>query len=639
MDPRLLKLYNQELQHVREMGAEFARQFPKIAGRLGMEGISVSDPYVERLIEGFAFLTSRVQLKLDAEFPRFSNRLAEIVYPHFLAPTPSMLVAQFDPIMGDATLLTGFPVPRGTRLTGQMSKGEQTACEFVTSQEVRMWPLKVDAAEYFSYAADLSVSNLKLPPGSKVKGGIKLTLSCPPELTLTQINLDDLRLHFSGADEVAYKLYERVMASAIGVLVCDPSRPPREQVMLPASCIEAVGFDDNEALLPVTLRGFEGYRLLQEYFAFPQRFLFADFKGFGPAMREVSQKLAAAKGDAKGGVQSVQLIVLLGEGDTTLEGAVDASNFQLNCTPAINLFDKRCDRIHVNGLQHDFHVLPDRTRPMDFEVHALTEVMGYGSGGGDEQVFKPFYAAHHTEHADHTAYYAVQREPRLLSSHQKRVGPRSSYIGSEVFISLVDQREAPFSQELRQLGVSALCTNRDMPLHMPIGVSSSDFALDVTGPIQAIKVVKGPSKPVSSNREGSEAWRLVNQLSLNYLSLTDADPQQGAAALRELLSLHGGRREQGADKQIEGVRHVKVSPTVRRLPMGGPITFGRGQLIDLEVDEYAFQGASAFLLASVLERFLARYASINTFTELRLTSASRGAIKHWGPRCGARPVL
>jgi len=630
MDPRLLKLYNQELQHVREMGAEFARQFPKIAGRLGMDGLAVSDPYVERLIEGFAFLTSRVQLKLDAEFPRFSNRLAEIVYPHFLAPTPSMAVTQFEPLLADPSLLTGFTVPRGTRLTGQLGKGDQTACEFVTAQDVRLWPLKVDSAEYFSYAADLSVSSLKLPAGRKVKGGIRITLSCPPELSLSQIALDDLRLHFSGADDVAYKLYERVMCSAIGVLVCDAGRPPREQVLLPAQTIVPVGFEDHEALLPVTQRGFEGYRLLQEYFAFPQRFLFADFKGVGNAIRQVGERV---------GGHTVQLIVLLDQGDTGLEGAVDAGNFQLNCTPAINLFEKRCDRIHVTGLQHDFHVVPDRTRPMDFEVYELKDVTGYGAGGSDGQTFKPFYAAHHTEHADHSAYYAVQREPRLLSATQKRVGPRSSYIGSELFISLVDQREAPYSQDLRQLGVLALCTNRDMPLHMPIGVSASDFLLDITGPIASIKVLRGPSKPISSNRDGSEPWRLINQLSLNYLSLTDTDPMQGAAALRELLSLHGGRRDQGPDKQIEGVRHVKVASTVRRLPMGGPITFGRGQLVDLEVDDFAFQGASAFLLASVLERFLARYASINTFTELRLSSSSRGLIKHWGPRCGSRPVL
>ncbi|HRH18933.1 MAG TPA: type VI secretion system baseplate subunit TssF, partial [Aquabacterium sp.] len=563
-------------------------------------------------------------------FPRFSNRLAEIVYPHFLAPTPSMAVTQFEPLLADPSLLTGFTVPRGTRLTGQLGKGDQTACEFVTAQDVRLWPLKVDSAEYFSYAADLSVSSLKLPAGRKVKGGIRITLSCPPELSLSQIALDDLRLHFSGADDVAYKLYERVMCSAIGVLVCDAGRPPREQVLLPAQTIVPVGFEDHEALLPVTQRGFEGYRLLQEYFAFPQRFLFADFKGVGNAIRQVGERV---------GGHTVQLIVLLDQGDTGLEGAVDAGNFQLNCTPAINLFEKRCDRIHVTGLQHDFHVVPDRTRPMDFEVYELKDVTGYGAGGSDGQTFKPFYAAHHTEHADHSAYYAVQREPRLLSATQKRVGPRSSYIGSELFISLVDQREAPYSQDLRQLGVLALCTNRDMPLHMPIGVSASDFLLDITGPIASIKVLRGPSKPISSNRDGSEPWRLINQLSLNYLSLTDTDPIQGAAALRELLSLHGGRRDQGPDKQIEGVRHVKVASTVRRLPMGGPITFGRGQLVDLEVDDFAFQGASAFLLASVLERFLARYASINTFTELRLSSSSRGLIKHWGPRCGSRPVL
>src|SRR4051794_14447658 len=151
MDPRLLRYYNQELQHLHEMGAEFAQQFPKIAARLGIDGIEVSDPYVERLLEGAGFLAARVQLKLDAEFPRFTQRLLEILYPNFLAPTPSMLVAQFRPQPDEPNLAQGVTIARGSALRSQLGKGDTSTCEFRTAHELTLWPLELTAAEYFSF--------------------------------------------------------------------------------------------------------------------------------------------------------------------------------------------------------------------------------------------------------------------------------------------------------------------------------------------------------------------------------------------------------------------------------------------------------------------------------------------------------
>jgi type VI secretion system protein ImpG len=625
MDPRLLRYYNQELQHLREMGAEFAQQFPKIAARLGIDGIEVNDPYVERLLEGVAFLTGRVQLKLDAEFPRFTQRLLEIVHPQFLAPTPSMLIAQLQPDLGDGNLARGVVVPRGSVLRSQVAKGDATACLFRTGHEVTMWPLEVTGVEYFSYAADLPLSAL----GSlsrKIKGGLRIKLRTTGSAQFGQLALNDLRLHFSGNDEIAYKLHERVLGSTVCVMVRPATRGATEHTALPARTVQPVGFDDDQALLPVSLRGFSGYRLLQEYFAFPQRFLFADLLGVGDALR------------AQGGTEA-EIVLLFERGDATLESVVDASNIALNCTPAVNLFERRCDRIHVNTTQSDFHVVVDRTRPMDYEIYQLNEVTGYGMGVDSEQPFLPFYAAYHTETHQHSAYYAVQREPRLLSATQQRNGARSSYVGTELYISLVDTREAPFAGDLRQLGLSALCTNRDLPLLMPLGLGASDFSIDGVAAVKAVRCIKGPSKPLSALREGGIAWKFVNHLSLNYLSLLDTDERQGAAALRELLELYAAGSDGSMLKQVEGLRSVRTQPIVRRLPMSGPITFGRGLQIDLEVDEFAFQGLSAFLFGAVLDRFFARHVSINAFAETTLRSQGRGEIMRWVPRCGTRPIL
>lgn len=622
MDPRLLRYYNQELQHLREMGAEFAQQFPKIAARLGMEGIEVSDPYVERLLEGVGFLSARVQLKLDAEFPRFTRRLLEIVYPNFLAPTPSMVVAQFQPELNEGNLARGVTVPRGTALRSLLGKGDVTACEFRTAQDVVLWPIEIASAQYFSFAPDLPLN--ALPVGGKVKGGVRLRLRTTAGLNFDQIDLDRLRLFFSGADEVAYRLHELVLGNCLGMLVGPVARPLPWYEFVAGRQIRSAGFSDDEALLPVSLRGFQGYRLLQEYFAFPQRFLFADLGGLRRALR-------------RHGGNELEVVLLFGRGDARLESVVDAGNFALNCAPAINLFGRRCDRIHVSEKAFEYHVVADRTRPMDFEVFDVESVIGYGAEA--EQAFLPFYAAFHSEHPEHQAYFSLQREPRLLSAAQKRTGFRSSYVGSEVFLSLVDSREAPFDKDLRQLAITARCTNRDLPLTMPVGAGATDFTLEAAAPVVGIRCIKGPSKPWSSLREGNAPWQLISHLSLNYLDLVDSGEGEAAAALREMLELHATLGDAGMAKQIEGLRSVRVKPLVRRFPLPGPLTFGRGLQIELEVDELAFQGGSAFLFGAVMEQFFARHVSINAFTETVLRSASRGEVMRWVPRVGDRAIL
>src|SRR6185436_17955759 len=174
MDPRLLQYYNLELQHLRETGAEFAREFPKIAARLGMHDLEVADPYVERLLEGVGFLAARVQLKLDAEFPRFTQSLLEIVYPHYLAPTPSMVVAKLSPDPGETNLAAGVTIPRGTTMQGIQIAEDTAACEFRSAQDVTLWPLEVVSASYFSFAPDLPITSL--PVASRVKGGLRIRL-------------------------------------------------------------------------------------------------------------------------------------------------------------------------------------------------------------------------------------------------------------------------------------------------------------------------------------------------------------------------------------------------------------------------------------------------------------------------------
>ncbi|MGQ0697754.1 MAG: type VI secretion system baseplate subunit TssF [Panacagrimonas sp.] len=623
MDPRLLRHYNTELQHLHEMGAEFARQFPKVAARLGMDGVEVADPYVERLLEGAAFLSSRVHLRLDAEFPRFTQRLLEIVYPQLLAPIPSMTVVRFDPDINDPALDRGFVVPRQTGLRSLLGKGDSTACQFRTAQSVTMLPLQIVQAQYFTYAPDLPLQGL--PVASRIKGGLRLRLRTREGMSISQLKLDRLTLYLSGIEDIAYRLHELLLGQGLGVLGLPTQRPASWHEFVPSSAIAPLGYADADALLPVTLRGFSGYRLLQEYFAFPQRFLFVELSG----LSRITQRCTG---------NEIDLVIPLGRGDASLEGVVDAAQFSLFCTPAINLFSRRTDRVNVTPHQHDLHIVVDRSRPMDFEVHSVESVVGYDEGNQNERRFLPFYEAYQDAAEDQQAYFSFQREPRLLSAEQKRKGFRSTYVGSELFLSLVDANEAPFAESLKQLAISALCTNRDLPLHMPVGIAKTDFNAEQSVPTQSIRCIRGPTRPHSTLREGQSAWALISHLSLNYLSLMNEDPQRGATALRELLNLYAGS-DATVEKQIEGVRSIKVTPVTRRLPMPGPIAFGRGLRLELELNEMGFQGGSPFLFGSVMEQFFARYASLNSFTETVLRGSQRGEIMRWSPRCGERAIL
>lgn len=623
MDPRVLRYYDRELRHLREMGGEFAKEYPKIAGRLGLEGFECADPYVERMLEGFAFLAARVQLKLDAEFPRFTQHLLEIIYPHYLAPTPSMAVVQFQPDLNEGSLKDGFRIERGNVLRSVLGKGEQTPVEYRTAHEVTLWPIEIVEAEYSSRdVASVEVSDL---PG--LRAGLRLRLRTTAGLKFSDLGLENLALYLRGAGEQAMHLYEQFLVNAAAVVVRPASRPTPWQEVITKDPIRPLGFDDEDSLIPSGARSFHAYRLLHEYFAFPERYMFVELCGLGPAVRKCQET-------------ELEIIVLLDRNDPMLENAVNADQFALSCSPVINLFPKRTDRIHVSDRQSEFHVVPDRTRPIDFEVYQVHEVHGYGTNSDEERAFLPFYAAKDFDDGDDDhAYFAVQRVPRILSSKQRRRAPRSSYVGSEVFVSLVDSRDAPYSTDLRQLALTTLCTNRDLPLHMTVGQGRTDLSMESGAPVRAVRCLSGPTRPRPPFSEGETAWRLINHLSLNYLSLVDSDSQQGAAALRELLTLYSEAGEAHIHKQIEGVRTVRSKPITRRIVGEGPITFGRGLEVVLSLEEASFEGTGVFLLGAVLEQFFSRYVSINSFTETVLETFERGEVVRWPARIGRRQIL
>ena len=618
MDTRLLAHYENELAFLRDMGSEFAAAFPKIAGRLGMEGVEVLDPYVERLLEGTAFLSARVQLELDMQFPAFTANLLEIVYPHFLAPTPSMTVVGFEPDLANSGVKDGFLLKRHTRLRSRQIEGEQTACIYRTASDLMLWPIEVAEAEYIDSRGGLVAAGVSRD--TPARAGIRLRLRRKDGDKISNLKLDKLVLHLTGQGSEPWILHEALSTRVTALVGRSTDRRDQWTQVLAKGKSQPKGFEQDEAMLPTPRRSFDGYRLLQEYFAMPQRFHFVELSGLNPALRRAAGP-------------EVDIYVLLSEPMPDAGVSVRRENFMLHAVPAINLFDRTFDRVHITTSDTEHYVTPNRTALLDYEIYSINSVSGIGTTGETDVSFRPFYSATDITAAGetHPTYYTIHRRMRQRNEKERLRGVRTSYLGSEVYLTLVDGSQAPYSASLSQLAVTGLCTNRDLPLLLSTAGKDA-FHLPDGGPVLSISTLVPPSRPRPTIAQGDTAWRLISHLSLNYLSI--ADEGNGGAALRELIGLYAPAGDRIIAKQLEGVRGVTTRPIVRRMTDEILSTAVRGLEIKLDFDESFFEGAGAYILGSVLERFFRKYVTINSFTETVLTTQQRGEITRWRPESG-----
>ena len=623
MNRNFLGLYNNELHHLREVAAEFARDFPKIAGRLALDKEAKEecpDPFVERLLEGVAYLGARVQLKIEAEFPRFTRSLLETVYPHYLCPTPSMSIVHMEPDPNSSATPEGFLIPRGSALQGTSSASD-SVCEFRTAHDVRIWPLKVAEGKYLTR----NMSELGLTNTFGAKAAIRIRLQVQGDMKLKALQLNQLPFFVRGLNEAPAAILEQIFARAAHVVIRTAKTQGNVCHVLPPTTLHRGGLRQSEALLPFAPRGFEGYRLVHEYFAMPERFLFFEFT----ELREALQKCDC---------QTVDLIILLNEAEPRLENIVDAQTFDLFCTPIINLFPKQLDPISLGDKFSEYHAVPDRTRQLDYEIYQVEKAVGQGASADSRQIFQPFYLARDTD-LESAAYYSCNRVPRVLSAREKQFGATSSYAGSEMYIALVDGHAAPYNANLAQLDVKALCTNRHLPIQLVTRQGKTDFRLNLFAPVSSIRCIVGPTVPKPAHPDGEIAWRVISHMSLNYLSLLNASDETGPAGLREMLKLYCDSNDLRSQKQVDCIIAAFCQPITRRVDAPGPLTFGRGLQVTLDFDEHAFEGSGIFILGSVLEQFFARYVSINSFTETVIRSQQRGEIIKWPAHPGKRQLI
>ena len=603
-DDLLLPYYERELTFFRQMGAEFAAKYPKIASRLLLEADRSEDPHVERLIQAFAFLASRIHHKLDDEFPEITDALLGVLYPHYLAPIPSMSIAQFvlDPDQGKLT--SGHHIPRGSMLYSQSVNG--SPCRFRTCYPVTLWPLEVASARFD--APD------RVSPSPKAAAVIRLELRCLGGTPFTDLELNSLRFFLHGESPLVYALYELLFNNTCQVQF----RPLEEQkgikpIVLPARCLKTVGFGPDEGVLPYTPRSFLGYRLLQEYFAFPEKFLFFDL---GELDRTVRARFRTG----------VEVLLFLDK-PPRLEQPINADTFRLGCTPIVNLFEQVAEPIRVTHAETEYRVVPDVGRQQATEVYSVDSVTSVSPYLPEPIIFEPFYSFKHaTEREQQQAFWHTTRRP----------SPRKGDTGTEVYLSLVDLNFRPTLPAIETLTLHITCTNRDLSGKLPFGGERGDLDLEGAAPLSRIRCLKKPTETIRPSLRRGAQWRLISHLSLNYLSICEG----GRDALQEILKLYDFSDSNVIRQQIAGITHVTSRRVVGRptsMPWNG---FCRGMEITLEFDEDRYVGSGVFLFASVLEKFFGLYGSMNSFTQLiAVTKQREEPLRRWLPRAGEQILL
>ncbi len=630
MRDELLGYYERELVFLRRMGAEFARRYPKIAARLELDEEKIEDPHVERIIEAFAFLTGRIGLKLDDELPEITEAFFNVLYPHYLAPIPSMSIAQFSYGSPNDKLTAVQKMEKGSRLNSRPIDG--SPCRFRTAYDVDLMPLEIESASLESSAP-------KDGRGKFADSHIKIGMRCFGNANLHEMKVggtgqapESIGFYLDGDPQLVFPLYEIIFNHASTVEFRAKEQPignrslktltniqlklPDPVIIPAAEVIKQVGFEDDQSLLPYTKRSFMGYRLLSEYFAFPYKFLFFDLYGLD---RAIAKKFGS------------HFEILIHLKDITPPVApISNETFRMGCTPIVNLFSKLADPIYLSQQKYEYQIIPDVHRQGSTEIYSVDEVITSDPQSNTTRDFAPFYSMRHAygEQMEKSFWYTVRRPSQ-----------RPDDDGTEIFMSLVDIDFDPLIPATEVLNVKTTCTNRDLPAKLPFGGKEGDFEVEGTALLSRVKCLTKPTETIRPPQRRSAHWRLISHLNLNYLSIVNSE-NGSAEALQEILHLYNFDDSNVSRKQILGITGIESQKVVRQI--GGHIGAGfvRGLETTLTFDEEQYVGSGMYLFACVIERFLALYASLNSFNQMVIKTEQReDIVKRFPPRAGEQDLI
>ena len=606
----LLPYYERELGYLRELSGEFAARYPKIGRRLQIDGDQCEDPHVERLIEAFAFLSARIHRKLDDEYPEITEAFIQVLYPHYTRPIPSATILQLATDPEKPEINGRYTIPRHQAVLAPETQGVK--CRFRTCCETELWPITLKAA-----SLELAQNSEYLRTLTSAEAVVTLELETQGNLSLAALKMDRLRFFLDGNPPLMHLLYELVFSRLMGVRVSDGTDDSMRVVVLPREAVRPVGFEAEESLLEFDARSFVGYRLLSEYFAFPDKFMFFDLTGLDhakllhPGSRLKIQLLLSRFGETE---RHARLLQTLG-----------AANFKLGCVPVVNLFEQPAEPIRVTHHQSSYPVVVDGRKPGAFEVYAIDSVVRVERTSTQEsrQAVPPFYSIHHFSGEDEHPFYWYATRERSVRKNDK---------GTDVELTLVDLDFHPVRPDAEVLSLDLTCSNRDLPEGIPFGGTMGEgFTVPNHAVVKQALLLRKPTPSLRPPAKRGLQWRLISHLSLNQLSMV----AHGKEALQEVLGLYNYTDSQAMAKQILGISDIRSRPITARVPGKEFASFARGIEISVTFDELQYVGSNLYLFACVLERFFAHFCPPNSFVKFRMfTRQQEGEVAQWPPRSG-----
>ncbi len=643
----LVSFYKMELQRLRSAGQEFAEQYPRVAGRLQLGSDAAEDPQVEHLIQSFALLAARVHRRIDDDFPVFTEALLSVLYPHFLRPFPSCSIGRF--LLGPQRGQMNSPlkVARGVMMNSSPVRG--VACEFRTAYDVELAPVRIKSASYRNAAG--VPSELRLPQNANASISIELELTSP-QCPWSKLP-DTLRVYLDG-DVAQVSWLRHVLCRQVQSVLVFSGRPGSTRFAWSGPHSERpaqVGFQDDEALIDYDSRSQAGYRLLNEYFAFPEKFNFVDLPLPFNTAREQRSKGKAYKLTEHSQVLTLHFVLSDVRSNSDCAQALDslsADNFVLGCTPLVNLFTCNANPIEINSSQTEYPITVNADKAHGFELYSVDRVAWIKSGGEqDARANEPLDESAH----ELPAFFSLNHAGRGIdagAANAANVGDITqdafwllrkddtfdgSSLANKHLLSIVDADLNPLSPNAK-LAVSVTGTNRNLPRSLDTGEQAGRLKLGADLSV-GIELIRKPTATTSFNLSKGEVWHLISHLSLNHLTLSG----QGIDALKDLFRLYNLSDSHQTDSLIAAIQGIQSKPVTAWLDAKPFASFFRGVEIELTVDEQTLSGGTLSLLAQVLERFFPMFVHVNSFAQFMLKSIEGAALYAGKPRLGELPLV
>ena len=581
----LKEFFRSELDFLKRDGQHFSKIYPHLSRFLSDE---IVDPEAERIIESFAFLTARLKEKVQDNLPEITQSMIQLLWPNYLRPLPSCAILNFQP--KERAITTKHIVPKGTFVSSKPVDG--TACQFQTTMDVAVYPLVLN--------------DVKSTSGSE-STIIELDLENITDSDFSSIQCDELSFYLSGSDYSALTCYQWIFNYLTKVYI----KSEDGVINLPLDVISSVGFNKDESLIPYPDNAFDGYRLLQEFFFFPKKFYFFKLRNLHLYLNRLGKKKFKLFFEFN---RSFPKDLKLTQAD-----------FSLYCVPIINLFEHDAVPLNLDGKKDLYPVIPAGFNREHFEIFDIRRVSGskfLKETGNKIYTYPKFESFVHSSSSGGSGYYKSIIKDNIEET------------GYDHFVSFVSDSNKILDSSRETISIDLDCTNHNLPEFLGIG--------DICVPSQNtpsyidFKNITLPIKTVRAVLDESIHWKLVSNLSLNYLSLTKLDVLKEILLTYDFSAMYDVQALRRTEKRLSGMESITTRPIDKVIK--GIVYRGQKSVLRIDSNNFLCEG-ELFLFGSILAEFFRLYGTINSFHLLEVINTNNNEIFKWEQKTSLQRVI